>query len=459
MRRGVALASILSRRALVAAARARLGLTRRHTWRAVLAQEVRKACEELGPAFIKIGQLVSVRPDVFPPDLCLELAKLQDAVPPIPTSTVEAVLRDAFGSRWRRLFADLDPVPFASASVAQVHRANLAAPYRPVRGSLLPAGTTVAVKVVRPGIEKSVEADLAAARTIVHALSRFMPVRRMHIEALLEEFASTFRHEVDLRNEAFICERFGFDFRDDPVVLVPRVVWTHSARSVLTTEFIEGWNLLQVDEAIRHGVDVRQLARHGARVFMRQVLLHGRFHADLHPANLLVTEDQRIVYLDFGIVGTLSGKERRAVAQILAALVFRDAGRALEYSQELGLQVPPQEVAVLKREISALMDRTLSSSGPGPGRAARQSGRENARRANVTTDLRAFGLGLLRLFARHRVAVPPGYGLLIKALVTVEGVARMLYPDIDIMEEARPFVTRLLVDFEELLVWRKAMHV
>jgi ubiquinone biosynthesis protein len=193
---------------------------------------------------------------------------------------------------------------------------------------------------------------------------------------------------------------------------------------VLTTEFVTGWRLNDLGEAERSGIDARRLAAHGAEVFMRQVLVHGRFHADLHPANLFVTPDGRICYLDFGITGRTTPPQRIAIAQVLAATVYGDARRALHYSRELGLEVPADKVAAVQSAVSALMQTHLA------GRAQ--------------ADVRGFALGFLAMLADFRIPIPEGYGLLIKALVTVEGVARAIYPDIDIIEAAKPFATRLI---------------
>ncbi|NLT35450.1 MAG: AarF/ABC1/UbiB kinase family protein [Gaiellales bacterium] len=415
---------------LAAAKGTRFGLVSREERRRMLAVEVRRALEDLGPAFIKIGQLMSVRPDVFPPELAVELGALRDSVAPVDPTLVRGVIQHDLGFPAEVLFSSFDPVPIASASIAQVHRARLREAYRPVCGATLPAGTALAVKVVRPGIEEEGAADLEAAARLARGLHHRGLLRRWNLPAYALELRDSFRRESDLRNEARVAVRFAFDFRDDPLVRVPRVVWPLSSRRVLTTEYVEGWPLSRVEEARRAGVDARGLAAHGARVFMRQVLEHGRFHADLHPANLLLTPDGRIAYLDFGMVGRLSAAERVGVAQVLAALVFRDAERALRYSSLLGLEVPPDVRARLVGEVGGLMQRTLRE-GRGDGRVGR-------------TDVKGFGVGLLGILGRHHVPIPEGYGLLVKSLVTVEGVARALYPEIDIIETARPFVTRLL---------------
>lgn len=387
------------------------------------ALHLRLAFQELGPAFIKLGQLVSVRADLFAPELVFEMELLQDRVDALPASVTRAVIERGFGRCADELFATFDDVPIASASIAQVHRATLRESYRPVVGDTLPAGTTVAVKVVRPGVEDAVRADIAAARPLAVSLSRFRRFSRYNLAALLSELESSMHSEVDLRNEARVADRFGFDFRYDDLMVVPRVVWPLTAREVLTTEFIDGWRLTELGRAADHGIDGRALAVHGAEVFLRQVLELGRFHADLHPANLFVTPAGRICYLDFGIMGTTSPEQRIAIAHVLAATVYGDAERAIKYSAALGLTIPAGRVTHVQERVADIMRETLSV----PPR-----------------DVRGFAARFLGMLADEDVEIPEGYGLLVKALVTVEGVARALYPDIDITEAAKPIATRII---------------
>lgn len=390
--------------------------------RVAFASELRHSFERLGPAFIKIGQFASVRPDVFSPEVVFEMERLRDAVPPVAFDKVRHIVTAELGDP-ARIFASFDETPIASASIAQVHMATLADSYRPVVGDVLAAGTRVAVKVVRPGVEEAIICDLAAAAPVVRRLALLSRLRRYNVDRLLAEFDSSLRSECDLRNEARAADRFAFDFREDPLLVVPRVVWPLTSRRVHTMEYVEGWRLSDIDEAVRSGVDGRALALHGAEIFMRQVLELGRFHADLHPSNLFVTPDGRIAYLDFGIVGTTAADQRLAIAQVLAATVYGDADRALRYSAELGLVIPPHREEAVRAKVAALMAGTL---------------------AKPPRDIRRFALGFLGILNAEKVEVPVGYGLLVKALVTVEGVSRALYPDIDITEAARPYATRLV---------------
>ncbi len=411
---------------LVTTWKCRFGLMRGQRRRAVSARQLRLFCERMGPTFAKLGQLASVRPDVFSPETVFELERLQDRMPPVSSDAIQKAIIQELGADPETLFADFEQEPLAAASVAQVHRARLRQDYRPVTGALLPAGTEVAIKVLRPGIEPQIAADLAIARRWARRMARFKRLARWRPVELLDEFTAMLDRELDLRNEGRIADRFVRDFADDEQVIVPRVIWRHSTRRVLVTEYVEGWPLNDLGAAERAGIDARALATHGANVFMHQVLVLGYYHADMHPANLFVTPDGRICFLDFGIVGTTTPPQREAIAQVLVGLVYGDADRALRYSRELGLEIPDEQVARVHKRVEELVRNHLLS---GP-----------------QADVRGFALGFLSMLADFRITIPAGYGLLIKSLVTVEGVARAIYPDLDLMQAARPFTTRLIAE-------------
>ncbi|MGY6554224.1 MAG: ABC1 kinase family protein [Wenzhouxiangella sp.] len=412
--------------ALKIAWQTRFGLMRGHRRRALIGREARRRCEQLGPAFIKLGQLASVRPDVFAPETIFELEQLQDRVAAVPVSRIRAEIQRELGAEVDHWFDGFEDTAIAAGSVAQVHRAKLKRAYRPVTGPELAAGTPIAIKVLRPGIETQIAADLAIARRWALRVERWRKLSRWRPAALMDEFSEMLERELDLRNEGRIADRFGHDFANDPYVIVPRVVWRHTTRRVLVSEYVEGWRLSEIGAAERAGIDARTLAAHGAEVFMRQVLVLGYFHADLHPANLFLTPQGQLCFLDFGIVGRTSPDQREAIAQVLIGLVYGDADRALRYSRELGLVVPEDKEPAVRCRMQGLIQAHLLD----PPRA----------------DVRSFALGFLSLLADQRIAIPAGYGLLVKALVTVEGVSHAIYPDLDLMESAKPFATRLIAE-------------
>ena len=407
-----------------AALKVHLGLVPLSTRREVFARELREAFEELGPAFIKLGQLISIRPDMFAPQYVFEMENLRDAVTPVPFERIRPLIEADFGRRIEELFATFDPDPIGSASIAQVYKAILRDDYLPVIGQNLTAGDTVAVKVIRPGSEQTIQADITAITPWVERLSRLKPLRRFSLSQLLAEFTQSLASECDVRIEGRVSDRFAFDFADDPYVMTPSIVWPLTSKNVLTMQYVEGWPLSQAREAEAAGVDARFLATYGAKVFMKQVMVLGRFHADLHQSNLLLTPQGKICYIDFGIVGEVLDEHKEAISQVLAATVYADAKRAITYSADLGLVVEGDMRDSVITRVSDLMRRTFSS---------------------TPRDVRGFAIGFLSIMNEQGVSVPRGFGLLVKALVVVEGCAQMVYHDIDIVDAAKEYTTELVL--------------
>jgi len=391
--------------------------------RQLRAVQLRLAFEELGPAFIKLGQLISIRPDTIPAEYVFEMESLRDAVPALPYEAIAAVIEHDFGKTPDELFDNFEREPIGSASIAQVHRATLKRPYTTVLGEEIEPRAPLAVKVVRPRTKEIIEADLEIITRLVNRLHRFKAIERFNLPLIVDELAQSLQSECDLRNEGRISDRFAFNFRDWPHVTTAPMIWPFISPSVLTMGFVEGYNLSQADEAVANGVDARFLALHGAEVFMRQVLQLGRFHADLHQSNMLLTHDSRICYIDFGITGTVAVEHREAITQILVATVYGDAKRAIKYSADVGLVIPQERHAIVEQKVAELMGRTLGAE---------------------PKDIRGFAIGFLGIMNEERVSVPRGFGLLIKGLVVVEGCAQTVYPDIDVTEAAKPYATKLV---------------
>jgi len=373
-----------------------------------MASSLRASFERLGPALVKLGQFLSVRPDLVPPAALAEFELLQDRADPLPADLVRPVVERELGAPLARLFRDFEEAPLASASVSQVHRAPL------------PGGEPVAVKVQRPGAAAALLGDLRLVGRLLPALVWATPLRRrLDAKALWGEVLETCEAELDFRREAEAAEAVGRSFRGHPGIRVPRVHWGWTTRRVLTAELVEGTKISSLEARTRS--DYAHLAELGARAFLKQVLEDGLFHADLHPANLLITPGGEIAYLDFGIVGRLSPDERGHVLGALAGLLSRDAPLAVRHLAGLGVRVPGERVDAFARDVARTLDAAL---GPVLGQVS----------------LARVGRGILAAVHRHRVVFPRKYALLVKALITIEGTARLLHPGFAFEDAAREYL-------------------
>ncbi|MFO7254267.1 MULTISPECIES: ABC1 kinase family protein [Limnochorda] len=374
---------------------------------------LRQALEELGPTFIKLGQFLSTRPDLVPPDILDELQRLQDQVPPVPFQVLEPALRDALGGRpLDQVFRSLDPEPLASASIAQVH------------AGVLHDGAEVAIKIQRPQVQQLIATDLELLTALAH-----LAAGRLHLPfdpvALVDALAHGVRQELDYLREGRTIERFQANFQGWAWVHFPRVYWAWSSRQVLVMERLRGWRITDLEALDRAGIDRRLLARRGAQLFMKMVLVDGFFHGDPHPGNLYVEPGNRLAVMDFGIVGRIDEETIEGVVSLLQALVDRRPQQAVQALDALGALDAQTDQAALRRDLGELIDthwgRTLAEVSVGETVAE-----------------------LLRLIHRHRIHLPSELFLLAKVLVGVEGLGRQLDPSFNVVEVAAPFVRRLM---------------
>ncbi|MBX6378671.1 MAG: AarF/ABC1/UbiB kinase family protein, partial [Clostridia bacterium] len=289
-------------------------------------QRVRRLLEELGPTFVKLGQLLSTRPDLIPPDILAEIARLQDQVPPFPFDLVRAVIEEELKATLDRVFAAFEPKPLAAASIGQVHRARLR------------QGPEVVVKVQRPGIRELVDADLAILADLarlVDARSRLGKVYRFR--ELVAEFQRTLYAEMDFTGEARTAQAFRRNFQGDPTVVIPQVYLQFTTRRVLTLEYIGGVNLNRYMQAPTPPQERRRVAETIVRAMLRQFLEHGLFHADPHPGNILVQGPDRVAFLDFGMVGRLSDATREQFVGLVISLIRGDSDGIVAALLSLGL--------------------------------------------------------------------------------------------------------------------------
>jgi ubiquinone biosynthesis protein len=377
-------------------------------------QRIRTALVELGPTFVKFGQLLSTRPDVLPERYIAEFEKLQDDVSPFPLSEVQAIIREELSSAPEELFQAFDEIPFASGSIAQVHKAVLA------------SGETVAVKVQRPGIQPLIETDLGILSDLAALIERRIPeLRWLQPGNIVEQFSRTLRRELDFMAEGQAIERFRRNFRDDPTRVVPAVHWDFTAPRVLTTDWISGVKVSNVQEMEARGLDRREVARNGARAILKEVFEFRLFHADPHPGNFFVVEGNAIATVDFGIVGRLDDETAEQLGALVTAIVGRDSEGVLETLGKLGLLHSGIDTALLKYDIEEFIERYYGLS------------LEKLNFETVIADL-------LQMVRRHRVILPVNLALLGRMLAVASGVGQKLDPEFDIMEEARPFVRSFL---------------
>jgi ubiquinone biosynthesis protein len=377
------------------------------------AARIRLTLEELGPTFVKFGQALSVRSDLLPADLIAELAALQEHVAPLAPGVAESAIEAAFGQPVAALFATFETTPIASASIAQVHRAAL------------PSGEIVAVKVRRPGIAGTIAADVEILRQLARLVQRHVPAAdAVDPVRLVDEFARTIRSEQDLIREGRNLERCAADFAGDPTAHFPRVYWERTTSSVLTMEYLDGVKVTALDAAGIGPFARRLIARRGADAILRQVLEHGFFHADPHPGNLVVMADHVIGFLDLGMVGRLDDRARRALARIVHAIQHRDTAELTAVALEIMETRGEIDAAALERDLAALIE--LYGDVPLADLSVR--------------DLLGDVVGTA---ARHRLRFPSPLMLLIKALVTIEGVGARLDPAFKMVEHAAPMAERL----------------
>ena len=377
------------------------------------AQRVRMAIEELGPTYIKLGQVLSTRPDLVPAQFIKELAKLQDNVPPFGFSEVSRIIEAEFGVPLKKLFEYFDENSFASASIGQVHRARLA------------DGETVAVKVQRPGIKKIIEVDLEIMLHLatlmernIEEMSLFRPVK------IVEEFARTLEKEIDYTIEATSMERFGRNFLADPSTYVPKVFRDTSSERVLTMEFMEGIKISDIDRIDKAGYDRELITVRGADFFLKQVFEHGFFHADPHPGNIFVLPDNVICLLDFGMTDSIDRQTREEFVDLIESVVHQHESRTAQVLLKLTSWDYKPDIRRLEKDVADFMGQHLYK------------------------PLKDIEIGkllnrLLELVSRHRLIVPPDIFLMMKALTTIEGVALMLNPDFDMVRQTAPFIEKV----------------
>lgn len=377
-----------------------------------LAAHLRQALEELGPTFIKLGQILSTRPDLLAPPYIAELSKLQSAVPPVSWEAIRDVITQELGHVPEEVFATVDPQPMAAASLAQVHAATLH------------DGAGVVIKVQRPNILATISTDLEILAALAKAAQATALGQTYDFVSIADDFAFTLSNELDYRREGRNADRFRASFEGEPHLYVPYVHWEHTTARVLVLERIDGIRIDNIAALDSAGYDRHRVALHSAYIIIKEVLEDGFFHADPHPGNFVVMPGETIGAMDFGMVGHLENRERLDLIRLYIAAASMDTGSIVEQLIHMGAA----NVEVDRKKLSLDMTRLLD------------------KYHNVTlTDIRASEVleEIMRVAYSHRLRMPSNLWLLGKTLAMMEGVGLQLDPDLDLFAVFEPFARRL----------------
>jgi len=377
---------------------------------------IRRALEDLGPIFVKFGQILSTRRDLLPDDIAAELERLQDRVPPFPGAEARAIVERAYGRPLEEVFAEFEETPLASASIAQVH------------GARLLDGREVVVKVVRPGIRRVIRRDVGLLRSLAELAERYWrESHRFRPREVVSEYERIIFDELDLLREAASASQLKRNFLGSDLLHVPEIHWDYTRHNVMVAERISGIPISEVEALVAHGVDLKVLAERGVDIFFTQVFRHNFFHADMHPGNIFVAADDpalpSYIAVDFGIMGSLTPEDQRYLAENFLAFFNRDYYRVAEL-HVLSKWVPSDTridefESAIRSVCEPIFERPLK-------------------------DI-SFASLLVRLFQtarRFNMEVQPQLVLLQKTLLNIEGLGRRLYPELDLWSTAKPFLER-----------------
>ena len=377
-------------------------------------ERLRLALEELGPTFIKMGQILSTRSDILPKDIIKELEKLQDKAPAFSFDEVKSVIQNEFGESLEEAYAEFEPTPLAAASIAQVHKA------------LLWSGKTVVVKVQRPGIEKIIAQDMRILEDIAKFVDNHTKYGKIYnFTKMVEDFKKKLEEELDFRIEGENAEKFKKNFLKDKKVKIPSIIWTHTTRRVLTMEYIGSIPLNDFNAIDEAGLDRGAIARNLAKSVLNQILRDGFFHGDPHPGNIMVLQDGTIAFLDFGMVGSLSPERKRQFSKMLLGIVYKNSRMIIESIIDLNAVTLNVNMKKLEKDINNLRDRYV------------EIPLEKLKVGEVLN-------GIFDLVFSYNIVIPNEFNMLAKSLITLEGIVEKLDPKISVLEVAKPIAKQLI---------------
>jgi ubiquinone biosynthesis protein len=376
-------------------------------------ERMRHVLEDLGPTFVKFGQILSTRREMISPEMYDELIKLQDKVPPVPFEELRATVEQYCGPI-EEAFLEFDTKPFAAASVSQVHKA------------ILKDGTVVAVKIQRPGIREAIETDLPLFETMAERIERLSPDARVfNPKIMMQEFAVQIRKELDFTHEGKNSEIIAASMADIPEIKIPAIYWKYSGEKVLTMEFVEGCRIDDVDTIKSYQVDPVHIADVGFHAYIRQIFRDGFFHADPHPGNLLVSREGRLIFLDFGMVVLIRPERRKIFIKVLMSIVSCDVDTLVESFEKLGLEFRSEDIEPLKDELYAAL------------------------REYQTSELGQLNVGsamdsLPKIMQKYNVAVPGSLMMVLKVIWMIFAVAVKLDPGFNFNQRVKPYFDEII---------------
>lgn len=390
-------------------------------------EQLRVALEELGPTFMKLGQMLSIHADLLPPEYQSEFSKLQDAAPRISSEVVREMITAELAQPLEDSFATFNDTPLAAASIGQAHLATL------------PDGTEVVVKVRRPGAAEQIDEDLKLLHSLASTAShRWERASQYDVVGIVQEFDQSLRAELDYLHEGHNAERFARNFAGESTVQIPRIFWETTTSRVLTQERIRGFKVTDTAALDAAGIDRTALSKRGAQIFLKMVFEDGFFHADLHPGNLFIEEGGQIGLIDFGMVGNVDERTRGELALLLSGMVSRDGDRLVDSLLELAHSQQPVDRTALRRDLESLLsqfaDQPISTIPLGP----------------MLTDV-------LSIVRRYHLVLPSNLILVLKTTVMTEGMVVQLDPSFNFVEALTPFVERLMLQQYSPTAWARRL--
>lgn len=377
-------------------------------------ERIRIVLEELGPTFVKLGQIASTRPDLIPEEIIRELEKLQDHVPPFSFQEVREIVQNELGEEIENIFLHFEDVPLAAASIGQVHRATLRNEEQ------------VAVKIQRPNITTVIETDLEILQDLATlAEQRSELAAKYQIRDMIDEFSKSLREELDYTNEARNAEKIANQFKDDSTIYVPKVFWEYTTKKVLTMEYVEGVKFNEIDQLKKNGYNLKNLAERLAKGIFQQIFIGGFFHGDPHPGNVLVLPGEIIAFLDFGMAGRLTPDMRYHFSSLIISLMRQSTDGVIHSISAMGLIPDDVNMKQLRADVERMREKYYDVP------------LSQIRLGEAVNDL-------FRLAFQHSIRIPADLSLLGKTLLTVEGVVENLDPEFSILDIAEPFGRRLL---------------